>query len=80
MTTITSPTKSHQTVTSAGDACIGRAGATRTESGATDIGVRKLAPSDPSQSQWMKLQQHSGAFDWDRPEEDGYSLDDGEPV
>lgn len=38
-------------------------------------------PADPSAEQRMRAMEVSGALDfWDRPEEDIYTLDDGEPV
>ena len=38
-------------------------------------------PSDPTEEQRLKLMEISGAYDfWDRPEEDIYSSDDGQPV
>ena len=37
--------------------------------------------SDPTNEQHMKLIEQSGTLDfWDRPEEDIYTLDDGEPA
>ena len=39
------------------------------------------APSDPTLEQRMRIVEVSGILDfWDRPEEDIYSLKDGEPV
>ena len=39
------------------------------------------APADPTSDQRMLIVEASGTLDfWDRPEEDIYSLDDGEPV
>ena len=37
--------------------------------------------SDPTTDQLMRIVEVSGAFDfWDSPEEDIYSVEDGEPV
>ena len=53
---------------------------TDTEGGSI-VKTYSATPSDPSLSQWMRLQETSGAFDfWNRPEEDIYSSDDGEPA
>lgn len=38
-------------------------------------------PSDPTGEQRMRIVEVSGTLDfWDKPEEDIYSVDDGEPV
>ncbi len=38
-------------------------------------------PEDPSRAEWMKLGADSPALGfWNRPEEDIYSPDDGEPI
>ena len=38
-------------------------------------------PSEPTSEQRMRIVEASGTLDfWDRPEEDIYSLEDGEPV
>ena len=45
------------------------------------IRVSSDAPSDPTSDQRMRIVEVSGTLDfWDRPEEDIYSPEDGEPV
>lgn len=38
-------------------------------------------PADPTKEQTLRLIEQSGVVDfWDRPEEDGYTKSDGEPL
>ena len=53
---------------------------TDTEPGSIDIFLT-VGPEDATRSQWMRLQECSGAFDfWNDPGEDIYTEADGEPV
>jgi len=41
----------------------------------------RCPPEDPTREQELKLIEEAGVLDfWGRPEEDEYTLDDGEPV
>ena len=43
--------------------------------------MQAVPPPDPTAEQYLKLIEISGALDfWERPEEDVYSAEDGEPV
>ncbi len=43
--------------------------------------IHRYPPEDPTLDQQMKLVEESGVLDfWDRPEEDGYTDNDGEPI
>ncbi len=43
--------------------------------------VRTASPSEPTSEQRMRIVEVSGALDfWERPGEDIYSLEDGEPA
>lgn len=47
----------------------------------TDAHLLRFPPEDPTTEQEMHLIETSGALDfWDRPEEDGYTSNDGEPI
>jgi hypothetical protein len=47
----------------------------------TDAHLVKFPPEDPTIEQRMRLMESSGTLEfWNRPEEDGYTCGDGEPV
>lgn len=49
--------------------------------GGSHVQMCRSSPCEPSRVQWMRIQETSCAFDfWNRPEEDIYTIDDGEPV
>lgn len=52
---------------------------TKTERGSESFTIQGLA--DATRLQWMKLTETSPGFDfWNHPDEDIYSLEDGEPI
>ena len=52
-----------------------------TETVPGDVSHIASTPADPTEMQRLRLMELSGTYDfWSRPEEDIYSLDDGQPI